>query len=127
VRELVRDPGEQEERDDMMSENGEGVEKTVWERIIKQNMVPLDVDGSESIYALNHKKNGAVEIHFGAEYLVPPRQLSKLEPTVGLKSDTLDISGADFLVVNKNPALNRSRQYIPWKKIREIIFLDAEP
>jgi hypothetical protein len=27
--------------------------------------------------------------------------------------------------VNKNPALNRSRQYIPWKKIFEIVFLDA--
>ena len=80
-----------------------------------------------STYVLNNKKNSAVEIHFGARYLTPPHQLSKLEPTVGLKSDTLDISGADFLVVNKNPALNRSRQYIPWKKIREIIFLDAEP
>jgi hypothetical protein len=105
----------------MMSENGEGFEKTIWERMIKQNMVRLSVDGSQ--YVLNDKKNSAVEIHFGARYLVPPRQLSKLEPAVGRKSDTLDISSADFLVVNKNPTLNRSRQYIPWKKIREILFM----
>jgi hypothetical protein len=117
--------GAQEEGDDMISENSEGFEKTIWERIIKQNMVPLSVDGSQ--YVLKNEKNSAVEIHFGARYLVPPRQLSKLEPAVGRKSDTLDISSADFLVVNKNPTPNRSRQYIPWKKIREIVFLDAEP
>ena len=107
----------------MMSENGEGFEKTIWERMIKQNMVPLKADGSHSTYVLDDRKNSAVEIHFGTRYAIPPRQLSKLEPAVGRKSDTLDISSADFLVVNKNPTLNRSRQYIPWKKIREILFM----
>jgi hypothetical protein len=102
----------------------EGSEKTIWEALIKLNMVPLTGNGSESIYVLNNTKNRAVEIHFGTRYLSPPRQLSNLEPVVGRRNDTLDISSADFLIVNKNPALNRCRQYIPWKKIREIVFLD---
>lgn len=101
-------------------------EKTIWERMIKQNMVPLKVDGSQSTYVLDDRKNSAVEIHFGTRYVIPPRQLSKVEPAVGRKRDTLDISSADFLILNRNPALNNCRQYIPWNKIFEIVFLDAE-
>ena len=108
-----------------MSEYGDGLAKATWERIIKEKMVPLNLAGSESIYVLNEKKNSAVEIHFGTKYLVPPRQLSKMEPAVGRTSDTLDISSADFLIVNRNPAVKKCRQFIPWKKISEIVFLDA--
>ena len=62
--------------------NNDASEKTSWERMIKQNMVPLKVDGSQSTYVLDDKKNSAVEIHFGTRYLIPPRQLSKVEPAV---------------------------------------------
>jgi hypothetical protein len=109
----------------IMNERSEGLEKTVWEKLIKQNMGPLNVEGSKSIYILDGKRNSAVEIHFGTRYLNPPRQLSKIEPAVVRKSDTLDISSADFLIVNRHPALSKCRQYIPWKKIVEIVFLDA--
>ncbi len=108
-----------------MSEKNDGLEKAAWERIIKEKMLPLKLDGNTSIYVLNEKKNSAVEIHFGIKYLVPPRQLSKMEPAVGRSSDTLDISSADFLIVNRNPAVKKCRQFIPWKKISEIVFLDA--
>ena len=108
-----------------MSDNNHASEKKIWERMIKQNMVPLKVDGNDSTYVLDDRKNSAVEIHFGTRYLVPPRQLSKVEPAVGRTRDTVDISSADFLVLNRNPAINSSRQYIPWNKIHEIVFLDA--
>jgi hypothetical protein len=108
-----------------MSEKSDGLEKAPWEKIIKEKMVPLKLDGNTSVYILNEKKNSAVEIHFGIKYLVPPRQLSKMEPAVGRSSDTLDISSADFLIVNRNPAVKKCRQFIPWKKISEIVFLDA--
>jgi hypothetical protein len=105
--------------------NNDASEKTSWERMIKQNMVPLKVDGSRSTYVLDERKNSAVEIHFGTQYAIPPRQLSKVEPAVGRRRDTLDISTVDFLILNRSPALNSCRQYIPWKKITEIVFLDA--
>ena len=108
-----------------MSDNSDGMNKSTWEKIIKEKMLPLKMDGNTSIYVLNEKKNSAVEIHFGIKYLVPPRQLSKMEPAVGRSSDTLDISSADFLIVNRNPAVKKCRQFIPWKKISEIVFLDA--
>jgi len=108
-----------------MTDDNHASEKTIWERMIKQSMVPLEVDGSQSTYVLDEKKNSAVEIHFGTRYLIPPRQLSKVEPAVGRRRDTVDISSPDFLILNRNPALNTCRQYIPWKKILEIVFLDA--
>jgi len=109
-----------------MSDGSDGQEKTIWEKMIKENMVRLNVDGSESTYILNEKKNRSVEIHFGARNLiVPPRQLSKMQPAVGRRSDTLDISSVDFLIVNRHPAVMKSKQYIPWKKIVEIVFTDA--
>jgi len=115
-----------QEGDVIMSDGSDGQEKTIWEKMIKENMVRLNVDGSESTYILNEKKNRSVEIHFGARNLiVPPRQLSKMQPAVGRRSDTLDISSVDFLIVNRHPAVMKSKQYIPWKKIVEIVFLDA--
>ncbi len=112
--------------EEIMNDYNGASEKTIWERMIKQNMVPLKVGGSQSTYVLDHKKNSAVEIHFGTRYVTPPRHLSKMEPAVGRRSDTLDISSAEFLILNKNPALKTCRQYIPWKKIFEIVFLDAQ-
>ena len=108
-----------------MSDNNQASEKKTWERMIKQNMVPLKLNGSQSTYVLDDRKNSAVEIHFGTQYAIPPRQLSKVEPAVGRGRDTVDISSADFLILNRNPALNVCRQYIPWNKIHEIVFLDA--
>ena len=109
-----------------MTKTSDASEKTIWEAKIRQNMVPLNEDRSQSTYVLDDSKNSAVEIHFGTRYLNPPRQLSKVQPAVGRRKDTLDISGAEFLILNRNPALNASRQYIPWNKIFEIVFLDAE-
>ena len=109
-----------------MSDRSDKCEKTIWEKMIKENMVRLHVDGSESTYILNDKKNRSVEIHFGARNLVVnPYQLSKMRPAVGQKTDTFDISSADFLVVNKHPSAMKCKQYIPWKKIVEIVFVDA--
>ena len=101
-------------------------EKTIWEARIKENMVRLNVDGSESTYKLDGKKNRSFEIHFGdSSLIVNPRQLSKIQPVVGQKTDTLDISSADFLIVNRHPSVMKCKQYIPWKKIVEIVFVDA--
>ena len=108
-----------------MSDSNQVSEKKTWERMIKQNMVPLRLNGSQSTYVLDDRKNSAVEIHFGTRYAMPPRQLSKVEPAVGRGRDTVDISSADFLILNRNPALNVCRQFIPWSKIHEIVFLDA--
>jgi hypothetical protein len=113
------------EGNDIMIGNNDELSKATWERIIKEKMVPLNLDRSASIYVLNDKKNSAVEIHFGTKYLIPPWRLSKMEPAVGRTSDTLDISSADFLVLNRNPAVKKCKQYIPWKKIFDIVFLDA--
>jgi hypothetical protein len=115
--------------DDIMSDRSDGCEKMIWEKMIKENMTQLSVNGSKSIYVLNDKKNRSVEIHFGARNLiVPPQrhgQPSKIQPTVGRGSDTLDISSADFLIVNRHSTVMKCRQYIPWKKIVEIVFQDA--
>jgi hypothetical protein len=109
-----------------MNDKSDGREKTIWEKMIKENMVQLNVHGSKSTYVLNEKKNTSVEIHFGARNLiVPPRQLSKMQPAVGRRSDTLDISSPDFLILDKHPATMKCRQYIPWNKIVEMVFLDA--
>jgi len=112
-----------------MSDRSNGQEKMIWEKRIKENMRPLNVNGSKSIYVLNDKKNRSVEIHFGATNLmVPPQrygQPPKMQPAVGQGSDTLDISSTDFLIVNKHPTAMKCRQYIPWEKIVEIVFLDA--
>ncbi len=112
-----------------MSDRSDGWEKMIWEKIIMENMVRLNVNGSKSIYILNDKKNRSVEIHFGARNLIVPPQRQgqppKRQPAVGQRSDTLDISSADFLILNRHPTVMKCRQYIPWKKIVEILFLDA--
>ena len=112
-----------------MNDGSAGWEKRIWEKIIKENMVPFNVRGSKSIYKLNDKKNRSVEIQFGARNLPAPSQRhgqpSKMQPAVGQKNVTLDISSADFLIVDKHPTAMKYRQYIPWKKIVEIVFLDA--
>ena len=112
-----------------MRDRSDGWEKRIWEKTIKENMRLLNVKGSKSIYVLNGKKNRSVEIHFGATNLmVPPQrygQPSKKQPAVGQGNDTLDISSADFLIVNRHPTVMKCRQYIPWKKIVEMVFLDA--
>jgi len=112
-----------------MSDRSDGGEKMIWEKMIKENMRRLNGNGSQSVYILNDKKDRSVEIHFGATNLmVPPQrygQPSKRQPAVGQWSDTLDISSTDFLIVNKHPTAMKCRQYIPWEKIVEIVFLDT--
>jgi|KBSSwiStaDraftv2_1062776.scaffolds.fasta_scaffold281339_3 hypothetical protein len=105
-----------------------GLEKKVWENMIKENMVPFKAGAGRvpDTYILNHQKNSAFEIHFGTRYLTPPRHLAKMMPAVGRRNDTLDVSSEEFLVLNKSSAGNACRQYIPWKKIFEIVFLVAE-
>jgi hypothetical protein len=108
----------------MMHDNSEASGKMIWERKIKQNMVPSKVNGRQFTYSLDHTKNSAVEIHFETRNLADPCD-PKMEPVVGRRSDTFDISGAEFLVLSRNPALNTYRHHIPWTKILEIVFLDA--
>ena len=116
------------QQDEITDNQNGGLDKGVWEKMIRENMVPLKAGGTRipDTYVLNHQKNSAFEIHFGTRYLNPPRHLSKMGPAVGRRNDTLDVSGEEFLLLNKNPAFNSCRQYIPWKKIFEIVFLDAE-
>jgi len=110
-----------------MSEGSSGAEKTIWAKIIKEKM--MRVDGSKSLYRLNDKKNGSVEIHLSARNLVvPPHrhgQLAKIQPPLGQQNVTLDVSRPDFLIVTKHPTVMKYRQYIPWDKIVEIVFRDA--
>jgi hypothetical protein len=110
-----------------MGDRNDKLEKTIWEKMIKEHMVRLTVNGSESTYKLNGKKSRSFEIHFGARNLiVNPYQLSKMQqPAVGQTTDTLDISSADFLIVNRHASVMKCKQYIPWKKIVEIVFVDA--
>jgi hypothetical protein len=105
----------------------EGWEKRIWEKRIKETMVP--VSGSKSVYRLNDKKAKSVEIHFGTRNPTTPSrrygQPPKIQPAVGQGNVTLDVSSADFLIVNKHPAIMKCTQYIPWKKIVEIVFPEA--
>jgi hypothetical protein len=112
--------------DHIMSDRSDGGEKMIWEKMIKENMRRLNVNGSQSVYILNDKKDRSVEIHFGAPNLIQGyHQSSKMQPAVGQGSDTLDISSADYLIVNRHPTVMKYRQYIPWKKIVAIVFLGA--
>ena len=110
-----------------MSNKGEGWEKTMWEKRIKDTMIP--VSGSKSVYRLNDKKAKSVEIHFGARNLTIPRRRYGhppiMQPAVGQGNVTLDVSSADFLIMDKHPAVLKCIQYIPWKKIVEIVFPEA--
>jgi len=108
----------------MIHDNRDASGKAAWEGKIKQNMVPSKLTGRPCTYALDHTKNSAVEIHVETTNLAHPRD-SKMEPVVGRRSDTFDISGAEFLVLNRNPALNTHQHHIPWTKILETVFLDA--
>ena len=110
-----------------MDNKSRGEEKTIWAKIIKKNMVR--VDGSQSIYRLNNKKNRSVEIQLCTSNVVAPPQrhghLSKIETPVGQRNVTLDVSRTDFLIVNRHPTVMKYKQYIPWNKIVEIVFRDA--
>jgi len=110
-----------------MNNKSAGQDKTLWERIIKQKMVT--VPGSNSTYKLNDKKNSSVEIHYGASPLkVPLRrngQPAETQPAVGRGNATLDIASPDFLVLSRHPAAMNYKHFIPWKRIVEIVFLDA--
>jgi hypothetical protein len=108
-----------------MNTNNDASGKTIWAGKIKQNMVSAQIGSGQATYVLDLKKNSAVEIHFAAPFLSPLRQLPRVAPAVARSSDTLDVSSADFLILNRNPALNSHRQHIPWNKIVEILFLDA--
>jgi len=110
-----------------MSDRIEGREKMIWEKMIRETMVP--VKGSKCTYRLNEKKAKSVEIHFGAKNrFVPPQrygQPPKVQPAVGQTNVTLDVSNSDFLIVNKHAAVMKCTQYIPWGKILEIVFPEA--
>lgn len=110
-----------------MEKKSRGEEKTIWAKIIKENMVR--VDGSQSIYRLNDKKNNSVEIQLCNRNLAAhpqrPGRPSKIEAPVGQRNVTLDVSLADFLIVNRHPTVMKYKQYIPWNKIVEIVFRDA--
>lgn len=110
-----------------MNDKIAGQDRTLWEKVIKQHMVT--VQGSKSTYRLNDKKNRSVEIHYGAGSLkVPVRrngEPSETQPAVGEKNATLDTGSPDFLVLSRHPTAMNYKHYIPWKRIVEIVFLDA--
>jgi hypothetical protein len=109
-----------------MMNKSAGQAKSVWETIIKENMVTID--GSESIYKLNDKRNSSVEIHYGAapfkRHFRRNDQPSEMQPAVGQSNATLDVASPDFLVLSQLPAAMKVKHFIPWKKIVEIVFLD---
>lgn len=110
-----------------MNNKSAGQDKTIWEKIIKQKMVT--VQGSKSTYKLNDKKNSSVEIHYNsaARLKVPVRngQSSEMQPAVGQRNATLDVTSPDFLVLSRHPTVMNYKHYIPWKRIIKIVFLDA--
>ena len=110
----------------MMSESSDGGRKKIWGKIIRENMVR--VNGSQSIYRLNEKKNRSVEILLSPRNLpvLPQRhgQLPKVQLPVGQRNVTLDVSRADFLILNKEQTAMKQTQYIPWNKIAEIVVRD---
>lgn len=110
-----------------MNNNNAGQDKALWERIIKQKMVT--VQGSESTYRLNDKKNSSVEIHYGASLMKVPLRPSgppaETQPAVGRGNTTLDVASPDFLVLSRHPTAMNYKHFIPWKRIVEIVFLDA--
>jgi hypothetical protein len=53
-----------------MNDKSAGQDRTLWGKVIKQHMVT--VRGTKSTYRLNDKKNGSVEIHYGAGPLKVP-------------------------------------------------------
>ena len=109
-----------------MIDKSAGQEKSVWETIIQRNMVR--VDGSKSTYKLNENRNSSVEIHYGAAPFNVPRRRNveqpEDQPAVGQKNATLDVSSQDFLVLSHLQTAMKSKHFIPWKKIVEIVFLD---
>ena len=110
-----------------MNDRSAGQDKTLWETIIKQKM--LTVRGSKSTYKLNDKRNSSVEIHYGASPLkVPLRrngQPAETQPAVGQGNATLDVGSPDFLVLSRHPTAMNYKHFIPWRKIVEIVFVDA--
>ena len=110
-----------------MNNKSAGQDKALWEKIIKQKM--LTVRGSKSTYRLNDKKNSSVEIHYGASPMkAPPRRSgppAETQPAVGQGNATLDVASPDFLVLSRHPTAMNYKHFIPWKRIVEIVFLDA--
>ena len=109
-----------------MNDKSAGQDRTLWEKVIKQHMVT--VQGTKSTYRLNDKKNGSVEIHYGAGPLKAPLrrngQPPETQPAVGQRNATLDVASPDFLVLSRHPTVMNYKHYIPWKRIVEIVFLD---
>jgi hypothetical protein len=107
--------------------NNAGQDKSLWEKIIKQKMVT--VQGSKSTYKFNDKKNSSVEIHYGASLMkVPLRRTgppAETQPAVGQGNATLDVASPDFLVLSRHPTAMNYKHFIPWRKIVEIVFVDA--
>jgi hypothetical protein len=101
-----------------------------WEQIIKENMVL--VEGEKTSYRVKDGKR-AVLILFGTgEFNVPPdfsESRSDTAPFGGPHEITLDLSHADFLIVDKhrNDTAPRFKHYIPWEKIVDIVFLEPSP
>ena len=109
-----------------MNDKSGGQDKALWEKIIKQKMVT--VQGSKSTYRLNDKKNSSVEIHYGASLMKVPRRNgtpAETQPAVGQGNATLDTASPDFLVLSRHPATMNYKHFIPWKRIVEIVFMDA--
>ena len=110
-----------------MNNNNAGQDRALWEEIIKQKMVT--VQGSKSTYRLNDKKNSSVEIHYGASLMKVPLRRNgpptETRPAVGQGNATLDVASPDFLVLSRHPTAMNYKHFIPWRRIVEIVFLDA--
>ena len=90
-----------------MNDKNAGQDRTLWEKIIRQEMVT--VQGSKSTYKLNDKKNSSVEIHYGAGPLKAPfgrnGQPPETQPAVGERNATLDVASPDFLDLSRHPTV----------------------
>jgi len=98
-----------------------------WEQIVKANMVL--VDGEKTSYRVKDGKHAVLIVLGTGEFSVPPElseRRSDIAPFGGPHEITLDLSNADFLVVNKHTSdmAPKFRHYIPWDKIVDIVFLE---
>ena len=101
-----------------------------WEQIIKENMVL--VEGEKTSYRVQDGKRAVLILFSTGEFNVPldfSESRSDTAPFGGPHEITLDLSHADFLIVESTEMIMASRfkHYIPWDKIVDIVFLEPSP
>ena len=101
--------------------------KANWERIISENMEPLEVPGRDApIYKpMGAKASVSVLTDLGEFPPVqPPLDRHDMIPCGG-RELTLDASDPDFLLVHKTIGVCEYSHCIPWEKVVDIVFYRA--